>query len=168
MVEHTKSVLSEAHFLTKPLTYLLRSLIEWGNQIKRILIIDDDESIRRFLSRALRFEGFEPILSHGGRAAVAFAQSQCPDAILLDLMMPELDGLELLTAMREAGVSAPAVILSGDDDVSTRQRVAASDVVTHLIKPVSITELLGALEQAMGGKTGTSGDELVYERSTGT
>jgi DNA-binding response OmpR family regulator len=138
------------------------------DRIKRILIIDDDESIRRFLQRALRIEGFDPILSEGGRAAVTFALSESPDVLLLDLMMPEIDGLELLNEMRTAGVIAPAIMLSGNDDLATKQRIAASDVVAHLVKPIRITELVRSLEHAMAESGGAISSENAGERSTGT
>jgi DNA-binding response OmpR family regulator len=116
----------------------------------------------------LRFEGFDPILSEGGHEAVAFALNERPDVLLLDLMMPEIDGLELLKSMRTAGVVAPAIMLSGNDDLATKKRIAASDVVAHLVKPIRITELVRSLEHAMADSGGAISNEIASERSTET
>jgi DNA-binding response OmpR family regulator len=113
------------------------------------LIIDDDEAIRKFLIRAMRLEGYEPIPCTGGQGAIGLACETRPDAIILDLRLPGPDGLTLLETMRESDVTCPVIVISGDDEIKTRERVAASSASSYLIKPVGIAQLLACLERAM-------------------
>jgi len=82
-----------------------------------VLLVDDDAAIRRTLTVGLELEGFELVCASGGRAALAAVEAVAPAVMLLDLTMPDLDGLEVLRRLREAGDDVPVCVLSARDEV---------------------------------------------------
>jgi len=82
-----------------------------------ILLVDDDPGIRRSVGAGLELEGFRVLPASGGRAGLAAAASQQPDVVLLDLTMPDLNGLDVLRELRGAGNDVPVCILSARDEV---------------------------------------------------
>jgi len=110
---------------------------------KRILVVDDDADVRALATKALRQDGHTVSQAAGGREALALIESQVPDLLLLDLLMPEQDGLEILKILRARPDTAlmPVVVLTAmDDEASTRAGfvLGATDYVT---KPFSIPQL---------------------------
>jgi CheY-like chemotaxis protein len=120
------------------------------DQLHRVLIIDDDPSVRRMLVRSLRLSGFETTEAPDGQIGVERALEVQPSAILLDLMLPGESGLEVLERLRNRGISAPVVILSGNDEHDTRDAVKRSSANAYLVKPVSIAELTEHLTSLIG------------------
>ena len=110
----------------------------------RILSIDDDASIRQFLSAVLKADGYEVLLAADGAAGVTAAKAELPDAILLDLIMPYASGFEVLRHLRDdpATREIPVLVLStqgGEDDIVRALDQGAED---FLIKPFYARELL--------------------------
>ena len=86
----------------------------------RILVVDDEQAVREALDRALRLDGYEVDLAADGVEALALVSKRPPDAVILDLMMPQIDGLEVCRRMRADGDRTPVLILTARDAVSDR------------------------------------------------
>lgn len=118
-------------------------------EIKRILIVEDDAAIRRGLVDALGFAGYETLEASDGLAASAAALEEPCDLILLDLVLPGRDGLEVLRGLRAARSSLPVIVLTargGEDDRVRGLDLGADD---YVVKPFSIRELLARIEAVL-------------------
>lgn len=94
----------------------------------RILVVDDDRAVRESLRRSLSFNGYSVELAHDGVEALDMIASDRPDALVLDVMMPRLDGLEVCRQLRGTGDDLPILVLTARDSVS--ERVAGTPVPT--------------------------------------
>lgn len=103
-----------------------------------LLIVDDDPLNRRVLEAMLAGEGYRPVSVGSGRESLAAVGAEPPAVILLDLMMPEMDGFEVVRRLRAdaATQSIPIVAVTAVDDAGSRARLAAAGVVDVLAKPV--------------------------------
>ncbi len=109
----------------------------------RILVADDDPGIRNFLRRGLKLEGYGVIEAASGEAAVELTRSGKPDLVVLDWMMPGMDGPEALRQIRASGATMPVVFLTGRDGVRTDGlALGAQD---YFDKPVSFAQLVARL-----------------------
>ena len=116
----------------------------------RVLVIDDDPDVRTLCKLNLRYDGHEVIEAAGGAEGLELISSDHPDAVLLDVMMPNVDGIQVLHRLRESEETAdvPVVILSalvGIDDQIEGLKAGADD---YLMKPFSPTDLGAALDGA--------------------
>jgi DNA-binding response OmpR family regulator len=136
--------------------------------MNKILVIDDEESVRVNLVELLEAEGFDPISAENGRAGVQLARQQLPDLILCDIMMPELDGYGVLDELRQAPATAttPFIFLTAKAerfDLRQGMNLGADD---YLVKPFTRDELLKAIsarlvkQAAFDQKLRTKLDEL--------
>jgi two-component system OmpR family response regulator len=108
----------------------------------RLLVVDDEHSIVDAVSTALRYEGFDVTEATSGRAALAAAQEQPFSLVLLDVMLPDLDGFEVAARLRADGIDTPILFLtarSGLDDKAKAFGLGADDYVT---KPFSLAEIV--------------------------
>jgi len=115
----------------------------------RILIVDDEPEIVRGLEDNLRFEGYQTAAATNGQDALALAQSDAPDLILLDIMMPRMSGWDVCRALREKGIEAPIIMLTARGEEVDRVRgleLGADDYVT---KPFSLRELLARVRAVL-------------------
>jgi DNA-binding response OmpR family regulator len=110
-----------------------------------ILVVDDEPSVRQALERALRLEGFGVQTADGGRAALDAIAAQPPAAVVLDVTMPDLDGVSVVKRMRAGGVDVPVCILSARDEVSDRVAGLQAGADDYLVKPFAIAELCARL-----------------------
>jgi two-component system response regulator MprA len=111
----------------------------------RILVVDDDLAVRRSIDRALRLEGYEvTTVASGGEALESLAQSP-PDAIVLDLQLPDLDGLAVCRRMRSAGDDTPVLMLTARQAVDDRVQGLDAGADDYLVKPFALAELLARL-----------------------
>lgn len=119
-----------------------------------VLIVDDEERNRRLLDVLLRTDGYQTLSAGSGREALALAASARPDLILLDLMMPGMDGFEVTHALRSdpATSGIPIMIVSALDDVATHRRLLASGADEFIRKPVDRWELSLRLSRLLGAK----------------
>ena len=110
----------------------------------RVLVVDDDSDINSALQSALRIAGYEAEGVETGAAALAVCERACPDLVLLDLMLPDLDGVEVCRRLRAARPSArvPIVFLTARTDEATRVRGLAVGADDYVVKPFSTQELL--------------------------
>lgn len=115
----------------------------------RILIAEDETDMAMGLKDNLQFEGYEVIVTPDGEAALNAAKTQNPDILLLDIMMPKMDGLEVCRRVREAGFTIPILMLtakSQEIDIVKGLELGADDYVT---KPFSVRELLARIKAAL-------------------
>jgi len=107
----------------------------------RILVVDDEPSVRDALDRALRMDGYKVQLAADGQQALDQLAEQAPDAIVLDLLMPEVDGLEVCRRIRAAGDRIPVLMLTARDGVPDRVKGLDAGADDYLVKPFEIREL---------------------------
>lgn len=110
--------------------------------MSRILVVDDEPRIVRFISRALEAEGYGVDSASSGKQALALAETGRHDLILLDLLLPELDGFTVLRQVLAQQPDARILILSAVTDVEARVRCLEVGAVDYLAKPFALTELL--------------------------
>ena len=111
-----------------------------------VLLVDDDAAIRRAVGAGLELEGFAVVPASGGRAALAAVESVRPAVILLDLGMPDLDGLEVLQRLRAAGEDVPVCVLSARDEVDDRVRGLQAGADDYVVKPFALEEVSARLQ----------------------
>ncbi|HET7172817.1 MAG TPA: response regulator transcription factor [Nocardioidaceae bacterium] len=108
----------------------------------RILVVDDDRAVRDSLRRSLEFNGYEVSLATDGIEALARINSLAPDALIVDVMMPRLDGIETTKALRAAGNDLPILVLTARDSVNDRVDGLDAGADDYLAKPFALDELL--------------------------
>ena len=108
----------------------------------RILVVDDDRAVRDSLRRSLEFNGYNVDVASDGAEALARVPQVNPDAIVMDVMMPKLDGLEATRALRNAGNDVPILVLTARDAVSDRVDGLDAGADDYLSKPFALEELL--------------------------
>lgn len=112
----------------------------------RILVIEDNLTTRQYLQKALKEQGYEVDLAENGQDGLFLALEADYQLILLDRMLPKLDGLTVLTTLRNAGKQTPVLILSALDSVSERVKGLREGSDDYLIKPFALSELLVRIE----------------------
>jgi two-component system, OmpR family, response regulator MprA len=111
----------------------------------RILVVDDDHAVRRSIDRALRLEGYDVVtVPSGGEGLEAMALTPV-DAVILDLGLPDLDGLSVCRSMRSAGDDTPVLMLTARDAVDDRVEGLDAGADDYLVKPFALAELLARL-----------------------
>ncbi|RZQ63391.1 response regulator transcription factor [Amycolatopsis suaedae] len=111
----------------------------------RILVVDDDRAVRESLRRSLEFNGYQVELASDGAAALEQIVANRPDAMVLDVMMPRLDGLEVARRLRSTGDDLPILVLTARDTVSDRVSGLDAGADDYLPKPFALEELLARL-----------------------
>jgi two-component system response regulator MprA len=119
----------------------------------RILVVDDDRAVRDSLRRSLAFNGYQVDLAEDGLAALEAVDGRRPDAMVLDVMMPRLDGLEVCRRLREAGDLLPILVLTARDAVSDRVSGLDAGADDYLPKPFALEELLARLRALLRRRT---------------
>ncbi|MFO1459233.1 MAG: response regulator [Verrucomicrobiota bacterium] len=115
----------------------------------KVLIVDDEPYMLRIIEMSLRKGGHQLIVGRNGREAVDLARRERPKAIVMDVLMPEMDGLQALRELRTAPETAetPVIMLTARGQVITRQEAAASGANLFLTKPFSPTQLLAEVDR---------------------
>src|SRR5262245_39420915 len=111
----------------------------------RVLVVDDEPNIAELLSMALRLEGWEIQVAHSGAQAVANARKDPPDAVVLDIMLPDFDGLEVLRKLRANAQDVPALFLTARDAVEDRVAGLTAGGDDYVTKPFSLEEVVARL-----------------------
>ena len=112
----------------------------------RVLVVEDDRSIAGFIAGGLRQEGFAVDVAEDGVAGLELARAGPYDAAVVDVMLPRLDGLSLVTALRHAGVATPVLFLSARHSVDDRVKGLQTGGDDYLAKPFAFAELLARLQ----------------------
>lgn len=111
----------------------------------KVLVVDDESSITQMLSMALRFDGWQVETAGTGSEAVQKAGEFAPDVMVLDIMLPDFDGMQALSRMRVAGEIAPALFLTALDSIDDRVRGLTAGGDDYVVKPFSVEELIARL-----------------------
>ena len=111
----------------------------------RVLVVDDDKAVRESLRRSLEFNGYDVSLAADGAEALAGIAASDPDVVVMDVMMPRLDGLETTKALRKAGNDLPILVLTARDAVGDRVEGLDAGADDYLTKPFALQELLARL-----------------------
>ena len=126
----------------------------------RVLVVDDEPPVRTALERALRLAGYDVALAEGGERALREVAAAAPDAIVLDVLMPGLDGLEVCRRIRAAGDTTPILMLTARDAVSDRVAGLDAGADDYLVKPFALDELLARL-RALLRRTSPVGGKIL-------
>lgn len=124
----------------------------------RLLVVDDDPSVREALALVLDLGGFEVTTAIDGREAIRMLSVASPDAVVLDVLMPGLDGLEVCRRMRATGDRTPVLMLTARTEVSERVAGLEAGADDYLAKPFAREELIARL-RALLRRTGWEGEE---------
>ncbi|WP_304503260.1 response regulator transcription factor [Amycolatopsis sp. FDAARGOS 1241] len=130
----------------------------------RVLVVDDEATLAELVAMALRMEGWEVRSAGNGTEAVRVARDFRPDAVVLDVMLPDFDGLEVLRRMRSEAPYLPVLFLTAKDAVEDRIAGLTAGGDDYVTKPFSLEEValrLRALLRRANGVTGASGSQLV-------
>ncbi|MHA3019593.1 response regulator transcription factor [Mycobacterium sp. BMJ-28] len=119
----------------------------------RILVVDDDRAVRESLRRSLSFNGYSVELAQDGVEALDRISSDRPDALVLDVMMPRLDGLEVCRHLRSTGDDLPILVLTARDSVSERVAGLDAGADDYLPKPFALEELLARMRALLRRRT---------------
>jgi two-component system OmpR family response regulator len=112
---------------------------------ERLLLVDDEDNLRSMLEAALRYEGFDVHATSSGRDALDVVDTQSPDLIVLDVMMPDLDGFEVCRRLRNDGVKTPVLFLTARDATDDKVRGLTLGGDDYLVKPFSLEELVARI-----------------------
>jgi two-component system response regulator MprA len=130
----------------------------------KVLVVDDDRSLRDALRRALSLAGYEVELAEGGQHGLTQIATGTPDAVVLDVGMPDIDGLEVCRRLRHAGNRVPVLMLTARDAIEDRIDGLDAGADDYLLKPFDLGELKARL-RALMRRAGAAGDpdELSFE-----
>ncbi|MFC9707537.1 response regulator transcription factor [Paenibacillus sp. JNUCC31] len=131
-----------------------------------IMIVDDDEKIVSMLRRGLAFEGYEVQTASNGAEGLSKLMDKEPDVVILDVMMPQIDGFEVCRRLREAGSKVPVLMLTAKDEVQSRVTGLDTGADDYLVKPFALEELLARVRALLRRKADiadTPDNRLMYE-----
>ncbi|MBS9533217.1 response regulator transcription factor [Mycobacterium sp. M1] len=111
----------------------------------RVLLVDDEPALTNLVTMALHYEGWVVDVAHNGRDAIAGFHKAEPDVLVLDIMLPDVDGLQILQRVREADPYVPALFLTARDSVTDRVTGLTSGADDYMTKPFSLEELVARL-----------------------
>ena len=114
-----------------------------------VLIVEDAWFTRRMICKTLQTAGHETLEAGSGQEGLERVLAHSPDCILLDLLMPDMDGRDVLQSLRTQGVQTPVLVLTADIQASSRQQCLALGAIAVLSKPPDAQELCGAIQQAL-------------------
>jgi two-component system OmpR family response regulator len=129
----------------------------------RVLVVDDEENIAELLRMALRYEGWDVEVALTGSKAVSTAKRQRPDAVVLDMMLPDFDGMEVLKRLRTDQPDVPVLFLTARDSVEDRVAGLTAGGDDYVTKPFSLEEVVARLRALMrrSGAQQTAADSLL-------
>src|SRR5438067_7734400 len=116
---------------------------------ERLLLVDDEDNLRSMLEAALRYEGFDVHAASSGRDALDVVDDNPPDLIVLDVMMPDLDGFEVCRRLRNDGVKTPVLFLTARDGTDDKVRGLTLGGDDYLVKPVRLDELVARISAVL-------------------
>jgi two-component system response regulator MprA len=132
----------------------------------RVLVVDDEPQLRRALERALKLEGYEVVLAADGDDALRSVATVPLDAIVLDVLMPKRDGLEVCRELRARGDHTPILMLTARDGVRDRVDGLDAGADDYVVKPFSLQELLARLRALLRRSNGNAGEILSHANLT--
>jgi two-component system OmpR family response regulator len=127
----------------------------------RLLVVDDDPPIADLVATVARYEGWEAVTAYSGEEALRRAAAFRPDIVVLDLMLPGVDGFGVLDRLRGAGMSVPVVFLTARDGVADRVAGLTRGGDDYLVKPFAVEELMARLRTVLRRSAGPGGARAV-------
>ena len=127
-----------------------------------ILVVDDDPNLLRMLRRGLALAGYSVRAAEDGESALRLMLADEPDVVVLDVMLPELDGLEVARRVREAGSDVPIIMLTARDQVADKVAGFASGADDYLPKPFAFEELLARIGALLRRRSPQRSERLSY------
>jgi DNA-binding response OmpR family regulator len=118
--------------------------------MSKVLVVDDEERITTFLARSLAPQGHTVVTASSAAQALKVLATQQVDLVLLDLVMPQMNGLQCLAAMAEAGPVPPVIVLSGVSDIAARIQAFDAGAVDFVGKPFHVSELIARTRRHLG------------------
>jgi two-component system, OmpR family, response regulator MprA len=128
----------------------------------KILVVDDERAVRESLRRALELEGYRIELAGDGGEALARLESEQPDAVILDVLMPGVDGLEVCRRLRRSGNRLPILMLTARDAVENRVEGLDAGADDYVTKPFALDELLARVRALLRRTANGSGETLRF------
>ena len=135
--------------------------------MKKILIIDDELSIRETLEQILTYEGYAVLKAGSGAEGLDLAAGKGPDVILLDIKMPGMDGFEVLEKLKEAGQTAPVIVISGHGNIETAVEAVKGGAYDFLEKPLDRARLLVTLTNCLEHQVVLLDRQILQEQHSG-
>ena len=129
----------------------------------KILVIDDEPHVRALLEMRLRHQGYDVLFADNGWKGLELYHQEHPDVIVLDLRMPELDGVTVLKAIRRVDLKQPVIILTGDTTPEVERQVRALGVSEFIVKGSSMKLLVDTLKCLLKPSTFAIGGSVVIE-----
>jgi two-component system response regulator MprA len=124
-----------------------------------VLVVDDDKAVRESLRRSLEFNGYAVSLASDGAEALAGIGGLGPDVVVMDVMMPRLDGIETTKSLRKAGNDVPILVLTARDAIGDRVEGLDAGADDYLTKPFALQELLARLRALLRRVVPSEGDD---------
>lgn len=121
--------------------------------VKTILVIEDEDPLQRFVEANLRAQGYRVVQATDGEEGLSLARKERPDLILLDLMLPRLDGWEVLNCLQASAVlkRVPVAVITASANSEEKDRACRLGAADYLIKPMSAEELVDRVRELLGG-----------------
>ena len=132
------------------------------SEATRILVVDDDAKIRAVVRRGLSYEGYRVVEATSGEEGLAKAREHLPDLVVLDVMLPGIDGLEVTRRLRAAGDETAILMLTARDEISDRVMGLETGADDDLVKPFSFEELLARVHALLRRRATPSGEILRF------
>jgi two-component system, OmpR family, KDP operon response regulator KdpE len=129
----------------------------------RVLVIDDEPAIRRFLRASLSAQGYQVIEAQTGQGALELFRRNTPDVVVLDLGLPDGDGLDIIRDLRESGSAAPIIVLSSRTDEAGKVRALDLGADDYVTKPFGVEELLARLRAALRHRLQQQGEKPIFK-----
>ena len=130
-----------------------------NNGEARLLVVDDEPNIRDLLASSLRFAGFDVITAEDGASAYHQAQEERPDLIVLDVMLPDMDGFTVTRRLRDAGITIPVLFLTARDDMRDKIQGLTVGGDDYDTKPFGLEEVVALISAILRRTLGESGDD---------
>lgn len=134
--------------------------------MQRILVIDDDPSIRSLFKRGLGYEGFTVDLAESGETGLASLRETVPDLVILDVMMPGIDGFEVLRRLRAAGDTVPVIMLTAKDTDESQIEGLDAGADDYVLKPVTFDVLLARIRAVQRRRGAAVSNRLRFQDVT--
>jgi len=134
--------------------------------LEHILVVEDDRAVREAVERALTYEGYDVRTARDGAEALSAVLNDPPDAIVLDVMMPHVNGLEACRRIRASGDTTPILILTARHEVSDRVEGLDAGADDYMVKPFALEELLARLRALLRRSSGATTEVLTVGDTT--